>query len=203
MRMYAKILERKTYKIRNNSETGRSVVLEHPVRAGWKLISAAPAETSANYYRFKVEARPKSTSEFAVQEESPQESSFAVSSITPDQITLWVRERAIDPEIEKVLQAIVEKKAEINDLSKKIAALDQEQNDIFRDQERVRGNLQRLSQGSEEATLRLRYIKQLDAQENRLAVMRTEREKVQGARAAAQKELDAMIQKLNLDKNLK
>jgi hypothetical protein len=203
LRMYAKILEKRTYKIRNNSETTRSVVLEHPVRPGWKLISTAPAETSANNYRFKIESKPKSTSEFIVQEESPQESSFAVSSITPEQITFWVRERSIDPEIEKALQAIVEKKSEINDFSQKISALDREQNDIFKDQERVRGNLQRLSQGSEEATLRLRYIKQLDAQENRLTAIRTEREKIEAARAASQKQLDALIQKLSLDKNMK
>ncbi len=56
MRMIAKSVEKKTYKIRNNNEAARTIVLEHPVRAGWKLIDAAPAESSANYYRFRLAA---------------------------------------------------------------------------------------------------------------------------------------------------
>lgn len=202
MRMFARIVEKKNYKIRNNNETVRAVVLEHPVRPGWKLVSATPAETSANYYRFKVEAKPKTTTDFLVQEESPQESSFYISSITPDQIAVWVRDRSIDAEIEKALQAIADKKGEVDSLAQKISALDKEQNDIFKDQERVRGNLQRLNQTPEEATLRQRYIRQLDSQENRLAVMRTEREKLDNSRAAAQKQLDDLIQTLSLDKKL-
>ena len=202
MRMYAKMVEKRTYKIRNNNQTLRSLVLEHPVRPGWQLIAGTPAETSANYYRFQVESRPKATTEFIVQEESPLESAFSISSITPEQIAIWVRERSIDPEVEKSLQAIADRKSEINDLNQKISALDKEQNEIFKDQERVRGNLQRLSQTPEEATLRQRYIRQLDSQENRLAAIRTERDKLETARTAAQKQLDALIQKLSLDKKI-
>jgi hypothetical protein len=202
MRMLARIVEKRTYKIRNNNDTARTVVLEHPVRPGWKLVSMTPAETSANYYRFRVEAKPKTTAEFVVQEESPQESSFSVSSITPDLIAVWVRDRSIDAEIQKALQAIADKKGEVDGLAQKISALDREQNDMFRDQERVRGNLQGLNQTPEEATLRQRYIRQLDSQENRLAALRTERDKLESSRAAAQKELDDLIQKLSLDKKL-
>ena len=202
MRMLAKTVEKKTYKIRNNNETARSVVLEHPVRAGWKLIGSAPAETSASYYRFKVEAKPKSTVEYVVQEESPLESAFALSSITPEQIAIWIRDKSIDSEIEKMLQGIAQKQVEMNDLAGKIAAADKEQNDIFKDQERVRGNLQRLNQTPDEAALRLRYIRQLDGQENRLAAIRTEREKLETSRAAAQKQLEALVEKLSIDKTL-
>jgi hypothetical protein len=202
IRMFAKTADKKTYKIRNNNETARSLVIEHPVRNGWKLISAAPVETSANFYRFKVEVKPKTTVEFAVQEESPVESSFAVSTITPEQIGVWIKDRSIDPQIEKSLQAIADKKNEISALAQKISDLDREENNIFRDQERLRGNLDRLGQVPEEAQLRQRYIKQMEVQENRLAAMKTEREKLEEARSAAQKQLDAMIQNLTLDKRL-
>ncbi len=202
MRMFSKMVEKKTYKIRNNNESPRTIVLEHPVRSGWKLLGMTPAETSASYYRFKIESKPKSTTDFAVQEESPIESSFAVSSVTPEQIAIWIRERSIDPEIEKALQAIAAKKAEINDLTQKLASLDKEQNDIFKDQERIRGNLQRLGQTPEEATLRQRYIRQLDAQENRINSIRGEREKLEQSRSAAQRQVDELIQKLSLDKKL-
>lgn len=202
LRLISKTVGKTTYRIRNNNSAGRTIILEHPVRSNWKLTGAAPAETSANYYRFRVEAKPKSSVEYTVAEESPQESVFALSSITPDQIGVWVSERSIDAETEKSLRIIADKQAEISDLALKIATLDREQNDIFKDQERVRGNLQRLGQTPDEATLRLRYIRQLDSQENRIAAMKTEREKLQTSRTAAQKQLEALIQKLTMDKKL-
>jgi chromosome segregation ATPase len=113
-----------------------------------------------------------------------------------------VSDRSIDPETEKSLRIIADKQTEVGDLNQKIAMLDKEQTDIFKDQERVRGNLQRLGQTPDEATLRLRYIRQLDSQENRLAATKTDREKLQASHAAAQKQLEALIQKLALDKKL-
>jgi hypothetical protein len=202
LRLMAKIVDKKTYKIRNNSDAVRTIILEHPVRSGWKLIGTIPIESSANAYRFKVEAKAKSTVDFVVQEESPMESSFSVSSITPEQIAVWIQDRSIDPEIEKSLRTIADRKTEMNDLAQKIAVLDKEQNDIFRDQERVRGNLQRLNQTPDEATLRQRYIRQLDSQESRLAAIKTEHEKLEASRSAAQKQLDDLIQKLSLDRKI-
>ena len=90
MRLISKLAEKKTYRIRNNSDTARSVVLEHPVRAGWTLVGAKPDETSANFYRFKVAAGAKATVTFVVEEESPHEMRFALSSVTPDQVAVWV-----------------------------------------------------------------------------------------------------------------
>ena len=113
-----------------------------------------------------------------------------------------MRERSIDPEIEKALGGIVAKKNEINELAQKMATLEKEQGEIFRDQERVRGNLQRLGQTPEEATLRQRYIRQLEQQENRLGALRAERDRLDNARAQAQKQLDQMLQNLTLDRKL-
>ena len=146
--------------------------------------------------------KPKTTTNFAVQEETPQESSFAVSSVTPEQIAIWVRERSIDPEIEKSLEAIAAKKNEISDITQRIAASDKGQSAIFQDQERVRSNLQRLGHTPEEAALRQRYIRQLEEQENRLGTIRKEREKLESSRVAAQKQLDEMIRNLSVDKRL-
>jgi hypothetical protein len=203
LRFTAKMAEKKTYKIRNNNDTARNVVIEHPVRNGYTLSGAVqPAETSTNYYRFRIEVKPKTTADLVVQEESPQESRFSISSITPDQVGVWVRDRSIDPEIQKSLESITAKKNELNAITQTIAALDKEQSDIFRDQERLRGNLQRMGQTPEEAALRQRYVRQLGEQENRLAAMKTEREKAEASRALAQKQLDDLIQNLSLDKSL-
>ncbi|MGH9813779.1 MAG: hypothetical protein ACRD4T_11650, partial [Candidatus Acidiferrales bacterium] len=117
-------------------------------------------------------------------------------------ITLWVRQKAIDAEIEAALKRILAKKNEIDGFNKEIARLEAEQNEIFRDQERLRGNLNRLGGTPEEAKLRLRYIQQLEQQETRIGALRAERAKIEDARAAAQKELDAMLESLSFDRKL-
>ncbi len=109
---------------------------------------------------------------------------------------MWVRVITIDPELEKRLRAVAAAQGVVNDLSTKIAALDREQNEIFKDQERVRGNLQRLGQSPDEATLRARYVRQLNAQEDRLAALKTDRGKLQSLRDAAQGRLEALVEKL-------
>ncbi|MBN2338166.1 MAG: hypothetical protein JXP48_06460, partial [Acidobacteria bacterium] len=202
MRLVAKMAETTTYRIRNNNDAARAVVLEHPVRAGWTLVGAKPAETSASFHRFTVAAGPKATATFVVEEESPLESVFALSSVTADQVAVWVRDRSIDPETERQLRAIAALQAEIASFGARLAALERERNDIFRDQERVRGNLERLGQGPDEAALRLRYIRQLDGQENRIAAMKTEGEKLETGRAAAEQRLLELIEKLSVDRTL-
>jgi hypothetical protein len=203
LRLHRKVAERKTYTVRNNDAKARTLVVEHPVRAGWTLVETAqPAESSANYHRFKVEARPKATTELAVREENPQETVYALANVTPEQITLWVRQKAIDAEIEAALKRILAKKNEIDGFNKNIARLEAEQNEIFRDQQRVRDNLNRLGQTPEEANLRLRYIRQLEQQENRIGALRAERARLEDSRAAAQKELDGMLESLSFDRKL-
>ncbi len=203
MRLHVKVREKKSYVIRNNDEKMRTVVVEHPVRAGWTLVDTPPAaESTASYHRFRVEAKPKTTTEFTVREENPRQTTYAIRNVTPEQITLWVRQKTIDADIERALQRIVAKKNEIDDVNKKIAALEKDEKEIFRDQQRVRENLRRLGRTPEEANLRLRYIRQLEQQENQLGTMRAERSRLEDARVVAQKQLDGMLEKMSFDRNV-
>ncbi|MFQ5880991.1 MAG: carboxypeptidase regulatory-like domain-containing protein [Candidatus Methylomirabilales bacterium] len=203
MRLHTKVVEKKTFVIRNNDEKARTVVVEHPVRAGWTLVETPPpSESTASYHRFRVEVKPKTTTEFAVREEKPRQTTYAIRNVTTEQITLWARQRTIDATIKRTLTRIVAKKNTIDELKKKIGALEKEQTEIFRDQERVRNNLARLRRTPEEANLRLRYIRQLEQQENRLAALRAERARLDDARSAAQKQLDEMLQNLTFDRKL-
>ena len=202
MRMHSRLVEKTVYKIRNNNDAKRTLVLEHPIRADWKLISAAPEEASANFYRFRVEAPAKSTAEFVVQEERPMEDSYVIFSVTPNQIDAWVRVRSLDPETERLLRQVMDKKSEVSGFDEKIAALENEQKSIGNDQSRVRENLQRLGQTPDEASLRQRYVKQLDSQEDRIAAIKTEQEKLDAAKSAAQKQLEDLILKLSIDRKL-
>ena len=54
----------------------------------------------------------------------------------------------------------------------------------------------------EEAQLRQRYIRQLERQETRIGALRAERDRLDTARLAAQKQLDDMLTNLSFDRTL-
>ncbi|GHU18517.1 hypothetical protein FACS189475_04130 [Betaproteobacteria bacterium] len=202
LRLSYKMVEKTLYKIRNNNDAARILVLEIPIRNGWKLTSAPPEETSANFYRFRVEVKPKSSTEFSVQEERAVEDVFAVTSLNANQIAVWARAGSLDAETEKELREVADWQAAIAALGQEIAALEAEREGIFTDQERLRENLQRLGQSPDEARLRQRHVKQLDAQESRLAVIKTDKEKLEAERETARAKLEEFIRKLSVDRKL-
>ncbi|MBZ5495710.1 MAG: hypothetical protein LAP85_04860 [Acidobacteriia bacterium] len=48
-----------------------------------------------------MEVKPKTTTEFTVRSETPQQTTYGISNVTPEQITVWLKEESIDPEIER------------------------------------------------------------------------------------------------------
>ncbi len=203
MWFHRKLVETRTYTIRNNAAKLRTVVLEHALRSGWELVDTPkPDESSANYHRFKVAAKKKETTEFVVKEEFPQETTYALSNVTSELITLWIRQKDINPAIEKLLRPLAAKKAGINSLQRQIQRLDAEQAEIFKDQKRVRDNLNRMRSTPDEARLRQRYIRQLETQEDRLAVIRTERDRLKAAVEKARDELAGMLDKISFDREV-
>jgi hypothetical protein len=188
--------EKKTYVIRNNDDKPRIVVVEHPTRSGWKLIDTPdPAESSAGLYRFRVETRPKTTTELTIQEANPIQTTYEISDVESDEIDVWIKEKTINPEMEKALREVLRLKGEAELIQSKSQALAGEEAAIEKDQGRLRDNLGKLNSGNkDEASLRQRYIKQMEEQEDRLAQIKTESAKLQEASAKAQKAVEDYVQ---------
>lgn len=80
-------------------------------------------------------------------------------------------------------------------LDQKIYALDAKRNTIFQDQERVRENLKSLNGKSD---IQQKYLEKLEDQEEEIAHLDKEKEKMQEARRDKQGELQALIAKMTL-----
>ncbi len=61
--------ETKTYTIRNVDAKAKTLIIEHPIRPQYNLLSAKAAESTATAYRFEVKLAPASTMKFPVEEE--------------------------------------------------------------------------------------------------------------------------------------
>ncbi|MEK6629876.1 MAG: hypothetical protein AABY89_03960, partial [Acidobacteriota bacterium] len=189
--------EKRTYTVRNEDSKARTLVIEHPNRAGWKLQGTIkPDETAPNVFRFRVPVAPKSTATLTIEELRPIETTYQVANVTDDQLTMFVRQRTLTPEVEQGLRAMLAKKGEIAAVASEIGAGNREVEQIFKDQERLRENLKALGNRTEERSLVSRYTRQLDEQETRLDTIKREIAERESTRKKLQGELDVMVQGL-------
>jgi hypothetical protein len=196
--------EKKTYTVRNEATSPRSVIIEHPARPEWKLAhnGPQPEESSSGIYRFRLNIDPKKTATLTLDEARPLQTQYALTSLNEDQMALFLRQRTINPEVEQALRRIIEQKNRVAALDAAIASRETETETIFNDQQRLRENLKALKGSAEERALTQRYTQQLAGQETRLETLRREQTDLQNKRQQAQAELDAMVQQLTLDVNL-
>ena len=98
------------------------------MRPGWKLADTPePVESSAGFYRFRVQARAKATTEFVVREVNQSPTTIEISNIDQNVVAVWVKEKTIDSEMEKSLREVLRLKEQVAELEKKGESLDSEQ----------------------------------------------------------------------------
>ena len=193
--------QKTVYTIRNDDTTPRDVLIEHPLRPGWAISKSGsqPDETASNLYRFRVPVNPKATETFELNESQPIDTRFALTNLTSDQITVFVNQKSITPEVEAALRKIVQQKELVDSLDDEVSRRDEETQKIFDDQQRLRENLKALKGSPEERALTQRYTQQLADQETRLETLKRESADFQAKSDQAQKDLDDLIQNLDLD----
>ena len=201
--MHTEEREGTTYIVHNADTAPREVILEHPIKPGWKLLDEMkPEESSATRYRFRVTVGPGKTEEFTVKERRPGVSRIYVSSLSDNQLTAYVHDGAVKPELEAELRQVLAKKLEVFNVEQDLKSVQQEMESIDKDQSRLRENLKALKGSPEERALLQRYTKQLDGQEDRLATLRGRAADLKTKHNQLQSELDAMVMKLVIDETL-
>jgi hypothetical protein len=190
---------RKVYSVRNNDAAARTVVIEHPIRAGWTLVSPAPVESSLTSYRFAVSVGPNASATLVVDERRPISTELAIADLTDQQIALYVADNGETMRLKEALGPIQSKKAQIASLTASYEARQEEAQRLNDDQLRLRENMRALKGSAGERRLLKRYVGQLDEEEDRIAVLQRECSEIDARIGAARDELAAMIERLSLD----
>ncbi len=192
--------ERRVYAIRNEDTQARTVIVEHPARPGWEIVSdAQPVETAPSVSRFRVAVEAQQTTTLTVAETRPVATRVALSDVTEDHVALLVQQGISRDALEQALRPILDKKAEIAGVRGAIVSRRSELGTIERDQERVRENIQALGGSAEERNLVQRYVRQLEQQEDRLEVLRSELSERDDRLATLQQELQELIEGLTFE----
>jgi hypothetical protein len=189
--------------IRNADTTMRQVVVEYPVRSGWKLVEGMKSsETTANFYRFRVPVEAGKSGELLVEEYNPQDTRYELSNLEDEQLehlTLLVADKRITPALKQAMQRVLEKKQDIDRIQVDAKAHKVQMDTIDKDQGRLRENMKALKGSAEERALIQRYTRELDAQEDKLAALRNETDILDARAIQGQKELEVMTDEFVLD----
>ncbi len=190
------------YTIHNADTMQRQVVIEHPVRDGWKLVDGSkPEETAASHYRFRVAVDPAESNELSVEEVHPAETKSQLTDITDNQFQYFSVQNRITPALDAAFRRVLDQKNQVTHLESEIQSRGEELNGINKDQGRIRENMKALKGSAEEKALLVRYTKQLDSQEDRLSKLNTEIAELHNKQTAEQQKLDEIVQQVTLDES--
>jgi hypothetical protein len=117
-------------------------------------------------------------------------------------VIAWVQARYLDEETRTLLERIAEQNERVRDLANRIKEDDAEVASIFADQDRVRKNLSALGTSPDERSLRERFVKSLERDEDRLRELNESLAKLRGDKEAAERELKERATEISFEKTL-
>jgi hypothetical protein len=195
-----KLVASQEYAANNKTGKDKMLVIEHPIRYGWKLVDTQkPFETTPSLYRFKGTAVANKTTVLTVKEEVVQDESIALASANLDQLVYYSRSGEGGAEIpqnvrDAVARAVQLKQAAV-DVERDIAARNQRVAEITAEQNRIRENMKTVAQSTQYYD---RLLAKLNEQESSIESLQKERDALIARRDSLRRELDEYLNGLTV-----
>jgi hypothetical protein len=188
---------RARYTITGAANEPRQVLIEHPVRRGFRLVPPATGsiETTGEHYRVSRELGPGGVAVADVVQERPVHRRHELLELSDDRLRFLYQARDVPAEVREALAEIAAQRAAIGERERTLQRLEGEVATIVEDQDRLRRNLQAVPRDSD---LQRRYLAELGTQEDRLAELRRQSEAARAALAEAQEAHRAYVRGLDL-----
>ncbi|GIU80839.1 MAG: hypothetical protein KatS3mg005_4077 [Bryobacteraceae bacterium] len=184
------------YTVSNADAKEKTLLVEHAVTPGWKLVKPKADETTAASYRFSVAVPAQGSAKLAVAEEREMESSTAVTSLTPDLLVRYTQNRSLSAAARQQLEAIAAKKREIAEADSEQRRTETELRELSGEQERLRQNINTLRNVAGQQEMVNRYAAELAKGDIRIAQLRDRQSELRRRKATLENELNALIEKL-------
>ena len=191
-------VQKKTYSAHNIDPRAKTLIIEHPVRIGYALIDTAkPIETARDVYRFELKLPANGSLDFPVTEERVYDTQTSVSSLNPDGLLTYIRNKSIGDAGRRQLQQVADLKTQIANADSEKRSVTDQINNVTRDEERNRQNIASLSQVSGQQQLVQDYARKLSDQETQIAALRDREGALARQQASLQTQLNGLIEKLD------
>jgi len=190
-----------TYVVRNAAPEARTVVIEHPLRAGYVLDAGlTPAETTPEAYRFRVAAPAGETVRLKVGETVPGEARFELTNSDEDQLALIVNETGHNAGVMAALEPILAARRVVADATDAVDKVAKRIEALQTDEERQRANVTALAAADKAS--RDRFVRDLNGTEDSIAAAQKELAAAQAGQEKAQEELEKKIEAVQLEEKL-
>ena len=190
-------VQKKVYSIRNVDAKAKTLIIEHPISGGFSLINTVkPIETTSKAYRFEIAVPANGSLEFPVSEENIYDQQTSVSSMTPDALVVWMKNKTVSDAARRQLQQISDLKTQMvaNDAEKR--RIETEVQNVTRDEERNRQNIASLGAVSGQQQIVQDYARKLTEQETQIAKLRDRQGALETQRGVLQERVNGWIEKL-------
>lgn len=188
------------YRVRNEDAAARTLIIEHPLRNGWTILpEPAAAETTATAARYRLSVAGRNEAALTVTERQVIETRHTVDEINERLIASFSQGGVPDAEVRRALQPVLDAREAVAAVERQLSELTTQVTTIANDQARIRENIQALGSSREERSLRERYTRELNAQEDQLRELQTQIAKVSTERDQRRVELSRLMQKLTFE----
>ena len=191
-------VDESNYTVTNAAPEARTVIVEHPRKAGATLDSEVkPAETTASAYRFRVVVQPHESVTLHVGERATLKETVRINP-NDDRTALIVSVTKLAPALEEKLKPLMDAEKSLGDLNRKINEIEAKEKTLSDDEARDRENLTALK-GNDAGK---RFVEELNRAEDDLQQARKDRAGVEKDRDAARAHLEALIDQVSFDTDL-
>ncbi len=189
--------ESKSYKVVNRSEHDRVVLIEHPYRPEFELVSKTKyAERARDVYRFEVKVPAGKDANLDVVEERNAVSTVQINNAADDTIRFFLSQKITSEKVKQALEHAQQLKAKRSMTERDLAQSRTELQEITTDQARIRQNLPVLPQTSEAFK---NYVKKLADQEPDVERLQKSIKELTQRATREQQEIDNYLNTLNVE----
>jgi hypothetical protein len=184
------------YAADNKSDHDKTLIIEHPTRIGWKLVSAPkPFETTPAVYRFKGVAGAEKVTTLTVSEEFAQNETIGMLSADINQLLYQSRTGEIPQAVRDAIAKAIQLKQSAQDNEMQIVLRTQRLSEITAEQNRIRENMKTVAQSTQYYD---RLLAKLNEQETSIEGLEKERDSLIARRDALRKQLEEYLNGLNI-----
>ena len=191
-----KLVATQEYAADNKADRDKTLVIEHPIRAGWKLVDTqAPMETTPTLYRFKGLATAHKVTALLVREEWVQGETVAMLTADLNQLLFYSTTSEIPKDVREAIARAVQLKQDVLDVERQIAARTQRIVDITVEQNRIRENMKTVAPHT---PFYDRLLAKLNEQETSIEGLQHERDALTTRRDGVRRELEEYLAALHV-----
>jgi hypothetical protein len=191
LQLTRKNLVTQDYVVENRADRDKVLIVEHPFRNGWRLVSSPrPVETTDMWHRFRESVSARKTLTLTIKEEMIQSETIAILPSDLGQLESYSRMGEIPKDVREVLLKAVSLKSALIDTERQMRERQQQLVEITQEQQRIRENMATVSHTSQYYT---RLLTKLNDQETAIEKLQEEVEQLKRSYDRQRHELETYL----------